>query len=357
MRVLVEQEIKDNEAVNSPIGRKTTDVGWWTNGLEYFYRDAITFKTIETSLRKNLEYYFDQYNNKLYLRCNDGNPADVFETIRLARYGIAITAPVFGDTKDVTFDNIAIKYSGRHGMEARSGYSVTNCEFSFIGGEVISCGSKSSVRMGNAIESWNTIDGFYVANNHISHTWDTAITSQGHGSMKNIEWCNNVIEYSNTPFELWTDSSGVLANVRANNNYLFYLGARMGRIYWGGVEFGAKVVSWPIQNVVYENNIAVFVSGVGFSEGYPAMGPKAPGKIFRNNLYIMGFDTGFSIRTRKNIALRTGNFKTILPYTEQYLQYLANIGIDLGSTFYYYSGYAVGSPEQLKLFYPMLVDK
>jgi len=101
----------------------------------------------------------------------------------------------------------------------------------------------------------------------------------------------------------------------------------------------------------------VFVSGVGFSEGYPAMGPKAPGKIFRNNLYIMGFDTGFSIRTRKNIALRTGNFKTILPYTEQYLQYLANIGIDLGSTFYYYSGYAVGSPEQLKLFYPMLVDK
>ena len=360
VRVLTIGEIKDDKAAIPPFGRQTTDVGWWTNGLEYYYRDSITFESIETSLRHNLEYYFDQYNGKLYLRCNDGNPADVFETIRPARFGTSITSSVSDNSIiDVTFDNLAVKHSGRHGMEVRSGVSVTNCEFSFIGGTICSCGSTVSVRMGNAIESWGNIDGYYAANNYFSHIWDTAITAQGSGVMKNILWHDNVIEYANTPFELWTFSGRpdtMLVDTTVRDNLMIYVGARMGAVYWGGVEFGQKQATYPIKNVVYENNVAMFVSGVGFCDGYPAMGSKASGKIFRNNVYIMGSDTGFNIRTRKNIAMRIGNFQTILPYTEQFTQYLANIGIDSGSTFYYYSGYNVHSLDRLKLFYPNVVS-
>ncbi|MCL2118581.1 MAG: hypothetical protein FWH27_09170 [Planctomycetaceae bacterium] len=359
VRVLTVGEISDHKVARPPFGQKTTDIGWWTNGLEYYYREAITFESIETSLRHNLEYYFDPYHGKLYLRCNDGNPADVFKTIRPARYGISITAPVSEGAKDVTFDNIAVKHSGRHGMEAGSGYTVTNCEFSFIGGQVISCGNHFSVRMGNAIESWGSVNGFHVSNNYLTQIWDTAITSQGGGVMQNILWCDNIIEYANTSFELWTGSGTdrMLANARVRDNSMIYGGARMGALFWGSFESGLKIVDYPIENVVYENNVILFMLGAAIIEGYPAMGSKAPGKIFRNNVYILDSDTGFITRTRKNIAMRTGNYKTILPYTRQFTQYLANIGMELGATCYHYPGNDAYSLEQLKLFYPMISDK
>ena len=70
----------------------------------------------------------------LYLRCDKGNPGEVFQEIEglARRHSI-----VCGSEKDVTVDNICFKYIGMHGIAAGGfvpNLTVTNCEFGWIGG-------------------------------------------------------------------------------------------------------------------------------------------------------------------------------------------------------------------------------
>ena len=123
---------------------------------------------------------------ELYLRCDGGNPAEVFSEIEaLPRRRIFVLAC----NPDVTVDNLCIKYTGDHaiagGGQCLKGLTVTNCELGWIGGSIQHYygtdpnypeGGRGTVtRYGNAIEIYGGCDGYRVENCYIYQVYDAGI--------------------------------------------------------------------------------------------------------------------------------------------------------------------------------------
>ena len=73
-------------------------------------------------------------NKKLYLRCNKGNPGELFSDIEMSKRVCCFRVGKQND--GVTLDNLRISYAGIHGMAGHYGDNITvqNCEFKWIGG-------------------------------------------------------------------------------------------------------------------------------------------------------------------------------------------------------------------------------
>ena len=145
---------------------------------------------------------------ELYLRCDRGNPGNVFDTVEsVARTHLFCV----GEAADVRIDNLCIKYVGMHGVSAglySKGLHVTNCEIGWIGGSIQDYqgtdpnypeGRRGSVtRFGNAIEVYGGCEDYVAANNYIYEVYDAGITHQVTTSekviMKGIRYTGNVIE-------------------------------------------------------------------------------------------------------------------------------------------------------------------
>ena len=118
----------------------------------------------------------DDSLGELYLRCDKGNPAEVFNSIEaLARVYLIIATT----TENVTIDNLCIKYSGMHALAAGGpckNLTITNCEMGWIGGCIqhyfgtdpnYPDGKRGTVtRFGNAVEVYGDCDGYTVQNNY-----------------------------------------------------------------------------------------------------------------------------------------------------------------------------------------------
>ncbi|MBQ8893669.1 MAG: hypothetical protein IJ043_04595 [Clostridia bacterium] len=144
----------------------------------------------------------------LYLRCDKGNPGEVFEEIE----SVARTHMFkVGSNPNVTIDNVCIKYVGMHGVSAGGyvvGLTVTNCEMGWIGGSIQHYagtdpnypeGGRGTVtRFGNAIEIYGGCEKYTVTNNYIYQVYDAAITHQvstrSKCTMTGIRYTDNVIE-------------------------------------------------------------------------------------------------------------------------------------------------------------------
>ena len=147
---------------------------------------------------------------ELYLRCDKGNPGDVFASVealpRRSMFGV-------GSNANVKIDNLCLKYIGLHGIAAGgtvNGLHVTNCEIGWIGGTIQHYygtdpnypeGRRGTVtRFGNAIEIYGGCDDYVVENCYIYQSYDAGITHQvstynGSYFMKNIRYADNLIEY------------------------------------------------------------------------------------------------------------------------------------------------------------------
>ncbi len=144
----------------------------------------------------------------LYLRCDEGNPGEVFDSIE----NVARSHMFFvGDNPWVTIDNLCIKYVGMHGVSAVGhviGLTVTNCEFGWIGGTIQHYygldpnypeGGRGTVtRFGNAIEIYGGCESYNASDNYIYEVYDAGITHQITTNkkviMKDIRYADNVIE-------------------------------------------------------------------------------------------------------------------------------------------------------------------
>lgn len=148
---------------------------------------------------------------ELYLRCDKGDPADVFESIEALtrRHMFKV-----GSSKDVRIDNLCIKYVGTHAISAGgtcvSGLHVSNCEIGWIGGAIqhyygtdpnFPKGRRGTVtRFGNGVEIYGGCDGYTVENCYIYQVYDAGITHQVSTfgktfEMKNINYLDNLVEY------------------------------------------------------------------------------------------------------------------------------------------------------------------
>lgn len=162
----------------------------------------------------------------LYLRCDAGNPGDIFDSIEFSPRGNTVGIK----SDNVTVDNICIMYAGSHGIGSgtRKNLTVTNCELGWIGGSIQHYNNAPNrvTRFGNGVEIYGGCDNYLVENCYIYQCYDAGITHQLDRSggtddqtMYNVTYRNNLITECVYSIEyFFNEITGVL---RDGNNILF----------------------------------------------------------------------------------------------------------------------------------------
>ncbi len=213
----------------------------------------------------------------LYLRCDNGNPGEVFNEIEAlpATHMFRV-----GNCSNVTIDNLCVKFVGRHGVCAGGhsiGLHVSNCEFGWIGGVIQNYlgtdpnypeGKRGSVtRYGNAVEIYGGCEDYNVTNNYIYEVYDAGITHQITTSkkvvMKDILYSGNLIEKCVYGIEYFLDqidgdTESYMDNVQISDNIITLSGYGWGQ-QRHNVSTPAAIKGWSYRNTakkfIINNNI------------------------------------------------------------------------------------------------------
>ncbi len=229
------------------------DVGeiFFDGGTKYAYKEIPSFFSGRFVTRENTEIPFDYTQHlcrnlsfvhlaasvltgdvpqtssatgPLYLRCDEGNPGEVFASIEFCEYGNAVK--VGGD--DVTIDNLCILYTGSHGIGAGTvaNLTVRNCEIGHIGGSAQHYNGGNMTRYGNGVEVYGGCDSYVVENCHIYDCYDAGVTHQVSAStlgdirQDNVVYRNNLITDCVYSVEYFLDAASSGESVRCGNGVL-----------------------------------------------------------------------------------------------------------------------------------------
>jgi len=198
-------------------GSFTTDIG----NLIFDGEDACGVKIMDATptLDAQGEFWYD-FTNDLIQVYSVGNPATFYRDIECA-----ITQNVIYHTdKDyVTYQNLDVRYGGRHGMGTSIGANYVNvfdCDFSYIGGGD-QLGTYTT-RLGNGVEFWGASHDCYVERCRFDQIYDAAITPQGDVgtyAVYNHYYKNNVISRSEYSYEVfWHDANTTATDIYFENN-------------------------------------------------------------------------------------------------------------------------------------------
>ncbi len=204
----------------------------------------------------------------LYLRCNSGNPGEVYSSIEALTH-----RPMFKveDKSDVRIDNLCIKYVGVHaisaGGECVKGLRVTNSEIGWIGGCIqhylgtdpnYPQGGRGSVtRYGNGVEIYGGCNDYEVSSCYIYEVYDAGVTHQISTNGKkytlaNIRYANNLIERCVYSIEYFLDmnngdTKSIMQNVEICGNILKLCGYGWGQ-QRHNVDTPAHIKGWEYVN-------------------------------------------------------------------------------------------------------------
>ncbi len=232
--------------------------GW--NGKTYVNTDGSAF-AVENSLTKDLTSFHalelagrpadtvvedEGLTGYLYLRCDKGNPGDVFDDIQFVAGGIGVgTEGEFGS--NATVDNLSIQYFSQIGVSL-GGYQgwentlVQNCEIAYCGGITQAYVESGRFGYGKAAYSGGAIQmsgsGNRAVNNYIhgidSKAFVVVIHDRGEKistSYENLVMRGNLIENSGTALQVMSclrdESSkrtGVFKNLVFDDNYVMHTG-------------------------------------------------------------------------------------------------------------------------------------
>ena len=322
------------------------DVGAITmNDGEYYakrevpsYRDGrfyVRGKDIPFEVEKHLPYdlcYFhkadsvikngipdsNEAKGELYLRCDKGNPGDVFDRIEFSTKTRAFNIQ---KTSSVTIDNLCFMYCAAAavgGTGPVDNLTVTNCEAAFIGGTIQTYNFRNATdgrvtRAGNGIETYGTTDGFTVDNCYVRQVYDAGLSHQvaDGGSqdidMSNISYTNNVVEDCVYGIEYFNGAAVNESVVRTGENILIE-GNIIRRTGYG---FGstrpdgyaqAAIKSWDHRNEFWnfkiKNNIFALSTWylIHINAAYPEWLPEMSG-----NTYIQTAGGKFAIFGKNRI--------------------------------------------------------
>ena len=200
---------------------------------------------MEARLTQNGDYMNDTYWNVLFLYCDKGNPADVYESIELATTSSVLYGQAVGN---VNVDNLSIKYTGAHAVNFHADYSknetsnvtVSNCEIGWGGGFWFTIGeSGHGEQYGNGIEFYGPAEDINVNNCYVYQQFDAGVTFQemGYVDYKNITFDSNLIEYCAYNIEFFNGGEegvknhlyeGYYRNIKITNNILRFAGYGFG---------------------------------------------------------------------------------------------------------------------------------
>lgn len=168
----------------------------------------------------------------LYLRCDEGNPGELYDSIEFltgsdARYrGVSVE-------ENVVLDNLSFRYYGHSTMMA-AGSTVRNCAARWFGGSVIEYqvmadGSLEVSRGGEAFSASGpncVIEGCYAA-----YCWDNAFGVEGGWPCNNTKVVGNLAEYNHDGIVItnWGaydtgEEMPMFADVLVHDNYFMYSG-------------------------------------------------------------------------------------------------------------------------------------
>lgn len=203
----------------------------------------------------------------LYLRCDKGNPGEVFNSIEfMVRDNIVIPE------LDTVFNNLCLKYTGFHGIYGYSGFDVSFCEIGWIGGSPQFYDENGiPVCAGNAVECGGNYDHFSVTDCYIYQCYDAGVSHQFSSSegalMQNITYARNVITHTDAAVEVFYYPETCKAeNVLIADNYFLYSGYGwfMGILgkdnYWGAAYQGHNYPN-VAENFRMENNVFYLSTG------------------------------------------------------------------------------------------------
>ena len=211
----------------------------------------------------------DRALGPIYLRCDKGNPGEIFSQIEFNTKGHTIVARA----TDITIDNICIVHTGSHGIGAGTieGLTVQNCEIGWIGGSLQSYYRDeigTAFRFGNGVEIYGGCKRYTIRNCYVYQCYDAGITHQysfrakGDCIMDDVLYKDNVItdcvyniEYFHSEYEGYVRTG---KNILFEGNLLRRAGfgfgqTRPNRGGDGNIRSGG--VSNPFKNYVIKNNI------------------------------------------------------------------------------------------------------
>ncbi len=166
----------------------------------------------KVDLRRNHDFWYDKATHTVELWSGE-NPARCYGRIECAldRHGIDESGRHY-----VTYENLAVKYAGAHGIGGGNTHHITvrNCDFGFIGGgELRRYKSTEPERYGNGIEFWSKAHDNLVEGCRLWEIYCAALTNQSHPLISqthgpstaqyNITYRNNVIWNAEYSWEYW----------------------------------------------------------------------------------------------------------------------------------------------------------
>ena len=161
------------------------------------------------TLTKNTDFWCDTDTARLYVYCDKGNPADVWDSIEISQTGCYFK--LLASVNHVTFDNICMRYtdSGVGANYNNHFLTGTNLELGFTGGQQFASGN----RAGNAFAQWYGGEAFTINHSWIYQTFDSAVSPQGNAGPNfyydNMSICDNLFEYNNADIEFWDHGHSV----------------------------------------------------------------------------------------------------------------------------------------------------
>ena len=239
----------------------------------------------------------DNTSSELYVRCDKGNPGEVYDSIELCYGGNGISG-----TSKIHMDNIAIFFAGRHGigMGTVSDVKFTNMEVGWQGGVVGGTNSNGTLsRLGNGIEVYGGCDNYVIDNCYVYQCYDAGITNQKQlggtdaCTEMDVYFTNNVIEkciYNIEYFMGIADDKSV-TRIMKNINYTDNILSRSGYGWGAYPSRAASIKGWRGHNnhadgFTVENNLFIMdkVNAADLGAGSMAWIP-----AFKNNTYIQKY--------------------------------------------------------------------
>ncbi len=294
------------------------------NNTFFMVYDSITSRTL------NMPNVY----GTLYVRCDEGNPGEVYDSIEIASYGHAIIAK-----SDNYIENLCVMYAGGHGITAGTckNLVIKNCEIGWIGGTSQYINDGKNTRYGNGIQIYGGCDNFVIDNCYVYECYDAGISPQYSAVgtneilLERIYYTNNVIDKCiyNIEYFMGSVESG---NAERHFETMHYTGNILARSGYGwgmNPSRSACIKGWDHYNkatdFIVKDNIILNPAYNAYHIGADFEGwlPVFSGNTYiirRNSEFVKYGANGSSQYIYNSLAAQTA--KTVLGETDYKLYYL-----------------------------------
>ena len=280
------------------LDKTTPDVG----NIVFDHGKQFGLKLLKNTLTVDYQFYHDAGKGYVYLYLAAGNPGKMYSDIEICVKNNVMFTKGNYTAKNITIENLCIKYTGAHGIVVQSGggmeaknITVRGCEIGWIGGSMLD----ATVRYGNGIELNGGVDGALIEDNWIYQCYDAGYTNQGKPCYhKNITVQDNLMEYSPYNIEVWTAQEigkGGMTDCAVKNNILRFAGYGFGTLnrigsntsVIGNISFYDYVI--PCKNVVISGNIFDcsyrYLVSIAYPNDTEGRGPTITGNTWNQKPY------------------------------------------------------------------------